>query len=427
MSRLLHTPLLRSQSDRRLAALARDGHEPAFTALVERHHRALLRYARRVVGDARAEDVVQQTFVNAWTALSRDGEEIRDVRAWLYRIVHNASLKALAAKGNDHLELGDIETEGPQVIVERQAAIHETLSGVARLPARQREALVRTAIAGHSQHEVAEALGVSEGTVRQLVFRARTTLRAAGTAITPAPLARWAAAHRSSDETVAERISELVTGAGAGAGLAATITKTVAVVAVVGGIGTGAVGPGVPLGADERSPDDARTARPPGPDKVDASAVVAAAEALRAADGPTSSAPTRRRADVAAGRARDPRHGGYAEGRDELPRLEYGASETAVPASTPSPSGEADRRSRTAAAPAGAPAAASPGPAAEPASPGETMAEGKVAVDGPGPLDAVAGVEVEASGLPVGLPEAPRVEVRLPKVKPIGALLGLGG
>ena len=77
--------------------------------------------------------------------------------------------------------------------VERREDARDALSGLAALPERQREALLRVAVEGRPQGEVARELGVSEGAVRQLVHRARLTLRAAATAVVPLPLASWAA------------------------------------------------------------------------------------------------------------------------------------------------------------------------------------------------------------------------------------------
>jgi DNA-directed RNA polymerase specialized sigma24 family protein len=96
--------LLRTQSDARLVALAAGGHERAFEAIVERYRRQLLRHARRHLPEARAEDALQQAFVSAWTALRR-GDEVRELRPWLHRIVHNAALNALRAPGYDYEEL----------------------------------------------------------------------------------------------------------------------------------------------------------------------------------------------------------------------------------------------------------------------------------------------------------------------------------
>ena len=70
--------------------------------------------------------------------------------------------------------------------MERRAVVRQTLTGLAALPERQREALLRIAVEGRTQEEVARELGVTEGAVRQLVHRARLTLRAAATAVDPA-------------------------------------------------------------------------------------------------------------------------------------------------------------------------------------------------------------------------------------------------
>src|SRR5829696_5550986 len=86
--------LLRTQSDARLVALAREGHERAFEAIVERYRRQLLRACRRLLPDARAEDALQQALVAAWRGLER-GDEVRELRPWLHRIAHNTALNLL--------------------------------------------------------------------------------------------------------------------------------------------------------------------------------------------------------------------------------------------------------------------------------------------------------------------------------------------
>jgi DNA-directed RNA polymerase specialized sigma24 family protein len=106
MSPLLSTAILRAQSDERLMALAREGHERAFEALVERYHRPLLRHVRRVLPELRAEDAVQQAFLNAWSALER-GVEVHEPRAWLYRVSQNAALNVLRGPGYEYEELRD--------------------------------------------------------------------------------------------------------------------------------------------------------------------------------------------------------------------------------------------------------------------------------------------------------------------------------
>ena len=99
MSPTLPQRPLRVQSDARLLELARRGETPAFEALVRRYRKQLLGYCRRLgMGDAQAEDALQQGLLHAWRALRR-GDEVNDVKSWLYRIVHNAALDALRRPG----------------------------------------------------------------------------------------------------------------------------------------------------------------------------------------------------------------------------------------------------------------------------------------------------------------------------------------
>src|SRR6478752_9343592 len=136
------TVLLRTQSDERLVALAQAGHERAFEAIVERYRRPLLRACRRVLPEARAEDAVQQALVAAWNGISR-GDEVRDLRPWLYRIAHNTALNQLRVSGYDYAELREALRIGPapQDEIERRSVVRQTLAGLAELPERQREAL----------------------------------------------------------------------------------------------------------------------------------------------------------------------------------------------------------------------------------------------------------------------------------------------
>lgn len=59
------------------------------------------------------------------------------------------------------------------------------VTAVGALPERQRDALVLRELEGRSYEEIAVQLGVSDGAVRQLLNRARNTLRASVTAVTP--------------------------------------------------------------------------------------------------------------------------------------------------------------------------------------------------------------------------------------------------
>src|SRR3954462_11849187 len=146
------TVLLRTQSDERLVALARAGHERAFEAIVERYRSALLRASRRYLPEARAEDALQQAYIAAWSGLQR-GDEVRDLRAWLYRIVHNTALNQLRVSGYDYAELEESlrGSEAPQEAMERRSPVRQTLTLLAALPDRQRESVLRIAVEGRPQ------------------------------------------------------------------------------------------------------------------------------------------------------------------------------------------------------------------------------------------------------------------------------------
>lgn len=239
MSPRISISLLAAQSDQRLAKLAGERHERAFEALVHRYRRPLLRYCRRMaLADGRAEDVLQQAFLQAWIALQR-GVEVRDVRAWLYRIVHNTAVNAMRGAATVHGELTDaIEAEAMPAVeseLDRRIAVRDALSDVAALPRMQQRAIFLTAVDGQSHDEAASVLGISEGALRGLLYRARATLRGAAAALVPPPLLEWAL--RSAETTGGSGgLAEL----SAGGGAAGLLLKAAVVAVSAGVVATGA-------------------------------------------------------------------------------------------------------------------------------------------------------------------------------------------
>lgn len=244
MSPRISIRLLATQSDQRLVALAREGHERAFESLVHRYRRPLLRYARRMrLSEARAEDVLQQALMQAWIALSR-GANVHDVRAWLYRIVHNVAVNAMRGPAGEALgELTQaVQDQAGLVAVsnlERTIAVRDALSDIAALPRMQQQAIFLTAVDGQSHDEVAGVLGISEGAVRGLLYRARATLRSAAAALTPPPVLAWACAGAGSGAPTSERLAELAAGGGA-AGMSGLLLKGAVVAVTAGAVATGA-------------------------------------------------------------------------------------------------------------------------------------------------------------------------------------------
>jgi RNA polymerase sigma factor (sigma-70 family) len=238
-------PLAR-QSDDRLVELSRTGDERAFEALVRRHGHELQVYAGRLLGaEGRAEDALQHALMSAWVALRDHDAAVANPRAWLYGIVHNSAVTVLRRARHDTVELNEAlghehAHAGPEVRV----VVGEILAGLAEMPEIQRRAMVMTAVAGSSHEEAAAALGVTDGAVRGMVYRARATLRQAAAALLPAPLWGWAArfAHRRARLPVdpTDAATAITSASAASAGVGALVVKGGAIVAAVGALaGTG--------------------------------------------------------------------------------------------------------------------------------------------------------------------------------------------
>jgi RNA polymerase sigma factor (sigma-70 family) len=256
---------LQTQPDAKLVELARAGHERAFEALVQRYRRQLLSYCRRISGsEAAAEDALQQGLLQAWIALSSGEVEVRDARAWLYRIAHNVAVSHRRRPVHDSVEVdravaaGGIDradgASGADHEVERRLAVRQALAGLASLPDLQRQVMLSAAIEGQSHDEIAAALGLSHGAVRGLIYRARAALRAAAAAVTPSPLVHWAARQELGAGGRSAGVYEAIVGGGS-AGVGGLLVKGGAVVVTAGALATAA---GITTGPNHSRPAQRR-------------------------------------------------------------------------------------------------------------------------------------------------------------------------
>jgi RNA polymerase sigma factor (sigma-70 family) len=243
-SRFILGPALRTQPDRRLVTLVREGYENAFEEIVRRYGRPLTRYAAAIVG-GRAEDVTQDAFSKALLALRRDGAEI-ELRPWLFRIVRNTALNDLRDSPPSPEVLAEAIADGrnPAEELERREELTDLMQRLQSLPEPQRAAIVMREMEGLSHEEIAAALGVSGGAARQAIHRARQALRDGLGLLLPLPLVRLLIDHGS---------EAAVAGAGAGGAAAAggALGGTGAGVALKAGVVTavlaGSVGTGIAL------------------------------------------------------------------------------------------------------------------------------------------------------------------------------------
>jgi RNA polymerase sigma factor (sigma-70 family) len=239
--------VLRTQSDERLTALARAGSEAGFEALVARHRRSLVRHCARILGDADAEEAVQEALVRAHAALRR-GDAVRRAEPWLHTIAHNSALNVLRSRNargepspRECFEGAGAEDDS----LERRLELRELVDVVGSLPVRQRHAIVMRELEGRSYTEIAERLDASPGAVRQLLNRARSTLRDRLTVLLPwGPLWRWALSG-ASEGAAGTRIGALSDACGATVKVCAALIPAAAL--GVGGLsvagGTGGSGP----------------------------------------------------------------------------------------------------------------------------------------------------------------------------------------
>jgi RNA polymerase sigma factor (sigma-70 family) len=173
-------PVWRVLGDEQLARAASHGNDHAFAALYARYSIALRSYCASILLNAEdAEDALQATMLKALRALPRrDGRA--PLKPWLYRIAHNESIDVLrkrkAQAPMDEERLFDASAPGPHAAMARRERLAELVVDLRSLPERQRAALLMRELSGLEYDEIAGALEVTPGAVRQLVFEARSTM-----------------------------------------------------------------------------------------------------------------------------------------------------------------------------------------------------------------------------------------------------------
>jgi RNA polymerase sigma-70 factor (ECF subfamily) len=185
---LVHPTAYRAATDAQLVDLVRSGDDRAFAAIHARYEPRLTGFARRLLGGAHhdAEEVVQDAFVRALHALRADDREMA-LKAWLFTIVRNRALDLLRRP----VRTVDLEPHAavlrdgrgdPYACAAMADELRALVTGLGRLPERQRTALVLHELGDRSHQAIAHELGVSEGGSKALVSRARAGLAAARTA-----------------------------------------------------------------------------------------------------------------------------------------------------------------------------------------------------------------------------------------------------
>jgi RNA polymerase sigma-70 factor (ECF subfamily) len=180
---------LRELGDSELVASYLEGERFAFHELVERYQDRLLNFIYRTIGDRdRAEDLVQETFVRVYRHLHRF-DQTKKFSTWAYTIASNLAKNELRNRSRnplvlfqalkkswdaDHrpLEFED-STYAPDDLY-RKRHLRETVeAAVAELPEHHRVVFVLRELEGKTYEEISEITGVTLGTVKSRLNRAR--------------------------------------------------------------------------------------------------------------------------------------------------------------------------------------------------------------------------------------------------------------
>jgi len=187
--------LLEAEADALLAASADPDAPTAMAALdpiaarvfietlFARHHTEIFAYLVRMVRDQElAADLAQDAFIRAYRALA-SLEDPAKARAWLYQIANRVALDELRRRRIIRFIPWTGESRGSSPSAER-LVMDLRLSGeleraLARIPERQRAALLLAEVHDLTGLELAAALGTSHVAARALLTRARESLRRA--------------------------------------------------------------------------------------------------------------------------------------------------------------------------------------------------------------------------------------------------------
>jgi RNA polymerase sigma-70 factor (sigma-E family) len=152
--------------------------DESFERFVTDHGRSLARFAFRVAGGdaARAEDLVQTTFLHLWRRWPRIGE-VQDIEAYARRSIARAHVSFLRRRSSHEVPLASLPDAVRPDAYEATDAVDAVWRSLRYLPQRQRAVLALRYADDLSDFEIGRLLGVSESTVRSQAARGLASLR----------------------------------------------------------------------------------------------------------------------------------------------------------------------------------------------------------------------------------------------------------
>ena len=159
-------------------AAAADGDVRAFERVYRRHVARVHSTAVRMLGAEEADDATQDVFVRAWQRLGQFRGDSA-FGTWLFRLAVNVMLsrrEVVATRHRRHVEDAQVidsmssPTGSPELSMDFEAAMQ-------RLPPGMRQIFVLHDIEGYKHDEIAEMLGIAQGTSKSQLHRVRMVLR----------------------------------------------------------------------------------------------------------------------------------------------------------------------------------------------------------------------------------------------------------
>ncbi len=156
---------------------------PPFENLVNQYSEEIFAYLWRLfMGSTQeAEDGLQETYLRAFRAYPKLKHH-SNLRAWLYKIATNVANTELSRRTLEIPLVGEevihpAGDAGIEVLVEQRISVEQVTTAVAKLPHKQRIALVMRKYHGFDYGEIARLLEITEGAARANVYQAVRRLR----------------------------------------------------------------------------------------------------------------------------------------------------------------------------------------------------------------------------------------------------------
>jgi RNA polymerase sigma-70 factor, ECF subfamily len=167
-----------AEGDASDVARAAGGDTRAFERLYRAHTARIMSLARRMIGPELAAEVTQDVFVRAWEKLGSYRGEAQ-FGTWLYRLAINLMLSRrgqLALRRSREVQSDELLEAIPSRPRSHELGL-DFEAAIVRLPEGARHVFVLHDVEGYTHEEIADALGVTSGTSKAQLHRARMLLR----------------------------------------------------------------------------------------------------------------------------------------------------------------------------------------------------------------------------------------------------------